>query len=184
MKALFIAAATVLAMAVPPVGAQPAITTKQVQFKKGETGATLKGTIKGDQIIDYKLRAGAGQSMVVKFKPSNPSAYFNVLPPGSDEAIHIGSSAGNEFSTDLKTSGEYTIRVYLMRNAARRNESTNYTLDIGISGDVKKSSAPAADSTATVGNAALARQCNSDKACLGVGGMALCLASGAAAHGG
>jgi hypothetical protein len=137
--------ALALALATPPVHAEPAITTKQVQFKKGESGATIKGAIKGEQIIDYKLRAGAGQSMVVQFKPSNPSAYFNVLPPGSSgEAIHIGSTAGNEFSTELKAGGEYTIRVYLMRNAARRNESVQYTLDIGISGDVKKSGVPAA----------------------------------------
>jgi len=157
VKALCIAIATVLAMAITPVGAQPSITTKQVQFKKGESGATIKGTIKGDQIIDYKLRAGAGQSMVVQFKPGNPSAYFNVLPPGSDEAIHIGSSAGNEFSTELKAGGGYTIRVYLMRNAARRNESTNYTPDIGIAGDVKKSQAPAAGAAAVAGNAGPAK---------------------------
>ncbi len=129
-------------LAATPTWAQPVIKQQQVQFKKGKTGATLKGSIKGEEIIDYKLRAGAGQVMVVKFKPSNPSAYFNVLPPGSDEAVHIGSSAGNEFSTELKADGEYTIRVYLMRSAARRNESTNYTLDIGISGDVRKSGAP------------------------------------------
>jgi hypothetical protein len=148
MNLLCLAVAAILAMALPPAGAQPSITTHQVQFKKGETGATLKGTIKGDQIVDYKLRAGAGQAMVLQFKPGNPSAYFNVLPPGSDEALHIGSSAGNDFSADLKTTGEYTIRVYLMRNAARRNESTSYTLDIGISGDVKRSRAPAAGTTA------------------------------------
>lgn len=135
--------ALVLLSAVP-VEAQPSIKRQQIQFKKGETGATIKGTIKGEQIIDYKLRAGAGQAMVVQFKPSNPSAYFNVMAPGSDEAIHIGSSAGNEFSGDLKASGEYTIRVYLMRNAARRNEGSSYTLDVGVSGDVKKGNGPAA----------------------------------------
>lgn len=149
-----LAAVLLLALASAPAVAQPKIEQRIVQFKTGETGATIKGAIKGDQTIDYKLRAGAGQAMVVQFRPSNPSAYFNVLPPGSSgEAIHIGSSAGNEFSTDLKASGEYTIRVYLMRNAARRNESANYTLDIGVSGDVKKSSAPAAGSTAAAGNA-------------------------------
>jgi len=30
--------------------------------------------------------------------------------------------------------GEYTIRVYLMRSAARRNEIANYTLTVGITG--------------------------------------------------
>jgi hypothetical protein len=135
-----------LASSVTP--AQPAIKQQSVQFKKGESGATIKGSLKGDQIIDYTLRASAGQVMVVHFKPTNPSAYFNVMPPGSDEAIFIGSSSGNEFSGDLKASGVYTIRVYLMRNAARRNESVNYTLDVGVSGAAKPAGAAAGAATA------------------------------------
>ncbi len=139
MKTTFIASLlSAFVLACLPASAAPGIQQKQVQFKKGETGATIKGTIKGDQTIDYQLRADAGQVMVVAFKPSNASAYFNVLPPSSEEAIFVGSSAGNSFSADLKTSGVYTIRVYLMRNAARRNESASYTLDVGVSGDVKK----------------------------------------------
>jgi hypothetical protein len=168
----------------PLLGAQPAITTKQVQFKTGETGATIKGTIKGDRIIDYKLRAGAGQAMTVQFKPSNPSAYFNVLPPGSEAAIHIDSRAGIAFSTDLKSSGEYTIRVYLMRNAARRNESTNYTLDIGISGDQKKSSAPAARTTAMHASARLAGSRKGEYCLLGADRRELNPTAGALMHAG
>ena len=142
----------------PVVSAEGGIREQQVQFKKGESGTTIKGSIKGDQTVDYKLRASAGQTMVVKFKPSNASAYFNVLPPGSDEAIFIGSTSGNDFSGNLAASGEYTIRVYLMRNAARRNESAKYTLDIGVSGDANKSggAAPAA-ATAAAGNAGPAK---------------------------
>jgi hypothetical protein len=34
--------------------------------------------------VDFSgLRAGAGQVMVVHFKPGNLSAYFIVMPPGS-----------------------------------------------------------------------------------------------------
>jgi hypothetical protein len=133
-----------LLLATTPTWATPSIKQQQVQFKKGATGATIKGSLKGEQINDYKLRAGAGQVVVVKFKPSNPSAYFNVLPPGSEEAIFIGSTSGNEFSAELNVAGEYTVRVYLMRSAARRNESVNYTLDVAVSGDVKKSGAASA----------------------------------------
>ena len=120
----------------------PRIRAEQVQFKKGEAGATLKGKIKGDEIVDYELRAAAGQSMVVLFKAGNPSAYFNVLPPGSDVAVFVGSSSGNRFEGYLPADGIYTIRVYLMRNAARRNESASYTLDVGVSGTATKAEAP------------------------------------------
>ena len=136
------ALSTVMLLAAP-ASAQTNIKQQPVEFKEGETGARIKGQIKGDEIVDYKVRAGAGQWMTVRFKPRNPSAYFNVLPPGSDKAMFVGSTSGNEFSADLKAGGEYTIRVYLMRNAARRNESANYTLDVGVSGAVKKSEAAA-----------------------------------------
>ena len=35
----------------------------------------------------------------------------------------------------LPTDGDYTVRVYLMRSAARRNEKAQYTLSIDINGD-------------------------------------------------
>jgi hypothetical protein len=37
-------------------------------------------------------------------------------------------------TTLLPADGVYTIRVYLMRNAARRNETANYTLEVRIAG--------------------------------------------------
>jgi hypothetical protein len=115
--------------------AASAIEPRPVQFAKGASSATLKGSIKGDQTIDYKLSAKSGQTMSVKLKTSNLSNYFNVLPPDSkDVAIFVGSSGGSEWAGSLPTDGEYTVRVYLMRNAARRNEAANYTLTVGIAG--------------------------------------------------
>lgn len=115
------------------------IRTFQVHFPKGEIGTTIRGHIKGYQTIDYKLRTRAGQSMFAGLKTDNPSNYFNVMAPGETEvAFFIGSTRGNEFKGDLTESGDYTIRVYLMRNAARRNESAHYTLEVAIAaaGDV------------------------------------------------
>jgi hypothetical protein len=133
MKLLFIAAAIALfALAVP---SRAEIQTTPVQFKKGASSTTIKGTIKGDQTIDYTLRAKAGQTMSVKLATSKGANYFNVLPPGSnDEALFVGSSGGNEWTGALPADGEYKLRVYLMRSAARRNEAANYTLTVGITG--------------------------------------------------
>jgi len=39
-----------------PVPAEVAIRTERAQFKPGETGATVKG----EEIVDYKVRANAG----------------------------------------------------------------------------------------------------------------------------
>ena len=111
------------------------IETKPLQFAKGASSATVQDSLKGDATIDYTLRARAGQTMRVTLTTSNGANYFNVLPPGSDDvAIFIGSTEGNEWSGTLPADGEYKIRVYLMRSAARRGETANYTLTVGITG--------------------------------------------------
>jgi hypothetical protein len=133
MKQDLIAGAIVLAALVAPARAD--IQTRPVQFKKAESATTIKGTLKGDQTIDYTLRARAGQTMSVKLTTKHGANYFNVLPPGSEgEAIFIGSTSGNEWTGALPKDGEYKVRVYLMRSAARRNETANYTLTVGITG--------------------------------------------------
>jgi hypothetical protein len=106
-----------------------------VTFPRGKTSTTLIGSLKGDLTRDYVVSGKAGQTLSVTMTSSNKSAYFNVLPPGSaDEAIFIGSTSGNSFSDTLSGTGPYKVRVYLMRSAARKNESANYTLKVSLSG--------------------------------------------------
>jgi hypothetical protein len=148
MKAFLLAGAIALATFVSTAWA--GIETRPVQFKAGASTATIKGTLKGDQTIDYSLRAKAGQIMSVSFKTSNASSYFNALPPGSTgEAIFIGSSSGNEWTGTLPADGEYRIRTYLMRNAARRNEKASFTLTVGLADSASAAgalgTAPASD---------------------------------------
>jgi hypothetical protein len=136
MKTLFalLAFAGPLFIAHTPCLAQPPGEIHQVRFAKGASSATLKGSISGDRYVDYKLRAGAGQTMNVALKTTNLANYFNVLPPGSKTAIFIGSTSGEKWTGTLPVGGEYTIRVYLMRSAARRNEHASYALTVGITG--------------------------------------------------
>jgi hypothetical protein len=133
VKRLFIATAVALCSLASPSWAD--IQTRPVQFKPGTSSATIEGSLKGDQTVDYALRARAGQMMSVRFKASNDAAHFNVLPPGSTgEAIFVGSTSGNEWTGTLPADGEYRLRTYLMRSAARRNEAVSYTLTVGITG--------------------------------------------------
>ena len=116
-----------------------------VSFAKGASSQTLKGSIKGDQSRDYIVDARAGQTLTVDFKPSNASAYFNVIAPGADSAMFIGSTEGNRFSGPLTTSGPHKVQVYLMRNAARRNEVANYTITIEVTGAAAAAPRPSQD---------------------------------------
>jgi hypothetical protein len=109
------------------------IERRTIQFAKGASSAMVKGTIKGDQTVDYTVRARARQTMSVQLVTRHGANYFNLLPPGgNDGAIFVGSTDGNEWSGALPADGEYKIRVYLMRSAARRNESATYTLTVGV----------------------------------------------------
>jgi len=96
-------AAVVLTVSVPLVQGA-AIERRPVQFAKGASSATVKGTIKGDQTIDYVLRAKARQTMRVKLDTRHTALYFNVLPPGSETALHVGSTSG-AYKRVLKFSG-------------------------------------------------------------------------------
>jgi len=105
-----------------------------VQFAKDSSKAAIDGTLKGDQYVDYKVRGGAGQTLVVALKASNLQNYFNIHSPGNEAAMFIGSTSGNQFKRILPNDGEYMVRVYLMRAAARRNESSTYALNIALEG--------------------------------------------------
>lgn len=114
-------------------------TVKEVHFEAGSTSAVLKGRIKGYHYVDHQLRAGAGQTLRASMKGSNLANYFNLIAPGSgDVAMYIGRIDSNRFEGMLPVEGVYTLRVYLMRSAARRNETSDYTIDVAVTGEPLK----------------------------------------------
>lgn len=122
----------VLLLATGATGFAAQIRQERVAFSPGTTETTIRGKISGRQIVDYRLRAREGQNLFVEFAPTNPSAYFNILPRGSETALFIGSTSGNRFSGRLPAAGDYTLRVYLMRSAARRHETARYILKVSL----------------------------------------------------
>lgn len=122
----------VMALHLGTVAAQA--TERQVAFRPGATSAELRGMIRGNADITYRVQTVAGQILQVLFTPSNRSCYFNAFEPGRSEAAHIGSSAGNEFARSPTEAGNYGIQIYLMRNAARRNETCRYRISFEITG--------------------------------------------------
>lgn len=132
MKQVVLAIAAIAAIGVAaPAAAQQKV---PVQFARGASSATMKGTITGDQYRDYVVNARAGQTMTVTLVNPDGRAYFNVMAPGSTgEAVFIGSTEGNSFSGPVPGTGANTVRVYQMRATGRRGEVANYTISIGVS---------------------------------------------------
>lgn len=125
--------------------------SKQIQFAKGKSSASVSGKIKGNEDIDYVISAAAGQTLTVDFKASKGAAYFNVLPPGSTgEALFVGSNEGDHFKAELPGDGDYTIRVYLMGGAKDSDKPVNYTLKVSIPASGKSSAATTGSSSSNV----------------------------------
>jgi hypothetical protein len=143
MRAGRLAALTLAAALSALPGIAQDIRTEQVRFGAGQTGTTIEGRITGYDSVSYTLGAEAGQTMRVFLDPSNLATYFNVYAPGNGpggEAIANSEMIGplvpdlNRFEGRLPASGTYTVSIYMMRSAARRNEVSDYTLDISITG--------------------------------------------------
>lgn len=110
--------------------------SERVTFEKGATSAVVEGKIKGYESVDYLLKARKGQHMNVSMATKHGATYFNILAPGENAvAMFNGSVSGNQFEGVLPATGDYKVRVYMMRSAARRNETARYRLELIVTGD-------------------------------------------------
>ena len=137
MKFRLVAATMILVFVQSITGlvlADAGIRQEKVQFAKGASSAVIKGQLKGDAMVDYVVRAAAGQTLSVKLQKTNAQNYFNVMPPGSTGSAMFVGDSGENYTGVLPADGDYIVRVYLMRPAARRGEISNYTLTVGASG--------------------------------------------------
>jgi hypothetical protein len=146
-KAAFLGLGLALSLgAASAAGAADDIRTERVHFKPGATSAVVEGSIKGYAIVDYVVNAREGQQMNASLATKHGATYFNILAPGETEvAMFNGSTSENRYEGTLPKSGDYKLRVYMMRSAARREETANYRLEIAITGGGAHGSAPKAD---------------------------------------
>lgn len=129
--ALCLSGATMAADGTP---VDPDRRVETVTFAKGESSRTINGTIRGREYVDFEVAAGAGQRLGVTLKRGNAMNHFNIIAPGANEAMFIGSTSGRQARRMLAADGVYTVRLYLMRAAARRNEHSDYALNITVEG--------------------------------------------------
>ena len=124
-------------VAAAPVRAND-IRTGRVYFAPGATRAVIAGSLEGREIVDYLLGAHAGQTLSVTMDSDNTAAYVNVIPPDAENvavyAGHIGREA-NRYEGTLDLDGDWKLRVYLFRAAARRGETADYRLQVEVTGE-------------------------------------------------
>lgn len=117
----------------PPAEQVADIRLERVSFAPGTASVTVEGSIQGYESVDYVLNVKAGQPMAISMETPNTATYFNLIEPGeTDVAIFNGSMAENKFEGVAAKSGDYRVRVYMMRSAARREEMADYRLDVAV----------------------------------------------------
>lgn len=124
-------------LVVADAGPQTAVAQERnvrVEFGRGQSSTVIRGTVRGYEGANYLVNVRGGQRLAVTMDSSNGSNYFNILGPGGGEALFNGSISGDFADIIVADSGDYVVQVYLMRNAARRNEQARFTLRIEVTG--------------------------------------------------
>jgi hypothetical protein len=121
---------------------------ERVQFQPGTDRATIRGTVKGDDYVLYKVNARDGQFLNVSMTTDNESSDFNIYIPGrgpGDEALFASaqSAAGRQYTGQLYKTGDHGISVFLNRNAARGGQQANFTLTVRITATAPEENAAA-----------------------------------------
>ena len=117
-----------LALPVSDVDAQ---VKTRLRFPAGASSTAVRGTIKGFAYRDYIVRANADQNLNVVVDSRTTQTVFSIFRPGGENLEGAVQTA--DFSGALPVTGDYVIRVGMMRAAARRPRSvSNFTLKISI----------------------------------------------------
>jgi hypothetical protein len=133
----------VLAFSSPVTAQTDDIREAPVRFDAGSRISVIEDKITGFQSVSYSIGLEAGRRLSVTLRSSNTATYFKVYAPGRGPGDQALANSGmtsdlisdlNRFASVVETSGTYTISVYMMRSAARRSETANYSLTIEMDG--------------------------------------------------
>lgn len=114
---------------------EPERTVKSVAVSTQGPATSVQGRITGRKFVDHVVQASAGQSLRVNLRANNRSTSFVLLPPSSvGGAMASGELSDNHFDAVLPDDGAYTVRVFLIRAAARRGETSAYDLSMRLNG--------------------------------------------------
>src|SRR2546425_9566898 len=103
---------------------------ERVKFPHGRTSTVLRGRILGFDTKDYLIGAKAGQTMTVRLSSLNQYTDFVVY---SINGRATDMNETTEWSERLSETGDYTIRVLIMREGARRKgAAASYKLSVSI----------------------------------------------------
>jgi uncharacterized protein len=106
-----------------------------MSFAPGQENLAFGGSILGPTTKRYSFDAQAGQEIEIRVSSAHRSVQFDVFAPDGS-MLHRGSAAPGpgRFAGTAPSAGAYAIAVFFSPEAAQRNESAAFMLDLAIRG--------------------------------------------------
>jgi len=124
--------AAVLAGAILPAVAAESDETVRVALQPGDGARAFNGFITEYEAVAYLVPLRQGESLQVVLATNNAANCFDIHAPGIDKPVYVGSESGNQHQLVAARSGDYIVRVFLLRFAARDGQSADYTLELEV----------------------------------------------------
>ncbi len=101
-------------------------TPKRIQFAKGKSSATVKGTT-GKYGVTYVVRAKSGQKLVLKLTPTRQIGIRVETESADGEMVLLREEQGGTYEIGLEESGDYTIFI-----GSTENKPVSFSLSVKI----------------------------------------------------
>ena len=103
----------------------------RLKFPARASATSVKGTVRGYAYRDYVVRANADQTITASVSSPIGFTVLTIFRPDGENLD--GAMQKSKFSGALPMTGDYVIRVGLMRARARRPRAvSNFTLKVSI----------------------------------------------------
>jgi hypothetical protein len=119
-------AATIAAPALP----QDAEVRVPVTFTAGAMQRSFEGAISDFEVMTYVVALRQGESLRIQLASNNASNCFDIHGPESAKPIYLGAESGSTHVHKVQKSGEYLVKVFLLRLAARDGQTAQYALEL------------------------------------------------------
>jgi hypothetical protein len=84
------------------------------------------------EVVVYVVPLRQGQVLQVALTSSNASNCFDIYAPGADKPAYVGSESGSRARWTAAAGGDYLVKVYLLRLAARDGQMAHYALELKL----------------------------------------------------
>lgn len=99
---------------------------KRIQFPKGKSSATVKGTT-GSYGVTYVVRARSGQKLVLDLTPASGVGIKVETEAADGEMVLLREERGGTFEVELDDKGDYTIFI-----GSTASRPVSFTLSVRI----------------------------------------------------